>query len=110
MSRFLHILALLLFVSKYVVSAPSCVLVVKDVAPCLEYLQGKGASPECCQGVNDLRGYAKTKEDRTAICSCVKQALSSYKYDPKLIPLLPKKCGSNLELPPVDKDYDCSKA
>ncbi|KAH6779973.1 hypothetical protein C2S52_011210 [Perilla frutescens var. hirtella] len=111
MSRLFYSIAiLLLFVSKSVVSVPSCPDVIKNVAPCLSYLQGKSASPQCCAGVKGLSGMAKNQQDRMAICECVKQALSSYAYDPKRIPLLPKECGAEVVLPPVDKNYDCSKA
>lgn len=109
MSRILYVLVILLLVSKSAVSVPSCGDVVKDLAPCLSYLQGKDPTPQCCAGVKSLKDLTKTKDDRVVSCNCAKEALSKFQYDPSIIPLLPKKCGVDLNLPPIDKNFDCSK-
>ncbi|PIN02169.1 hypothetical protein CDL12_25313 [Handroanthus impetiginosus] len=110
MSRVLCVLFFLVLVSKSTVSALQCQKVIADLAPCLSYLQGKAdVSPQCCSGVKDLKAIAKTKADRVDTCNCGKQALSKFDYDPKRIPLLPKKCGVDATMPPIDKNYNCAK-
>ncbi|KAI3444423.1 hypothetical protein Pfo_001088 [Paulownia fortunei] len=110
MSRLLYVLVLVfvLLISKSADSVPSCGEVVKDLSPCLSYLQGKDPTPQCCSGVKGLKTIAKTKADRVATCNCGKQALSKFNYDPKRLPLLPKKCGVDLNMPAIDKNFDCS--
>uniref|UniRef100_A0A5B7CDB5 Non-specific lipid-transfer protein n=1 Tax=Davidia involucrata TaxID=16924 RepID=A0A5B7CDB5_DAVIN len=104
------LVCILLLVSRSgAVSVPSCSMVAEELAPCLSYLQGSEPSSACCGGVKDMGSKAKTKADLVAICNCGKIALSTIKYDPNRIPLLPKKCGVSLSLPPIDTHTDCSK-
>ncbi|XP_059636113.1 non-specific lipid-transfer protein-like [Cornus florida] len=103
------VVTILLLVSRSAMSAPSCAVVSTTLAPCLTYLQGSDPSDACCAGIKSLSATAKTKDDRVAICNCGKVALSKLKYDPSRIPPLPKKCGVNLSLPPIDSHTDCSK-
>lgn len=109
MSRLLYVFTTLLLVSKTALSAPSCLVVVNDLTPCLDYLKGKEPTKQCCAGLKDLKAMMKTKDDRVAVCKCTKDVLKSFTYDPKIIPALPKKCGVDLVLPPIDKKYDCTK-
>lgn len=52
----------------------------------------------------------KSQADRTAVCNCLKTVLSSIgSYDKNTLPLLPKKCGSSISLPPIDSKTDCKK-
>lgn len=98
-------------------SAPSCSTVTQDIAPCLSFLKGKHhiddenkPSKECCSGVKELSLKAKTKQDRQAICLCIKTALSQIgDYDPSRISLISESCGLSFALPPIDKNTDCSK-
>ncbi|KAL7604810.1 non-specific lipid-transfer protein [Lactuca sativa] len=91
----------------------SCARLATMLAPCVGYISGQQPSRPsnfCCLSVKNLKGMMKTKDDRVVICNCVKQAISVIKFDPKRIPLLPEKCDINdIQLPPVDKDYDCEK-
>ncbi|XP_011093744.1 non-specific lipid-transfer protein-like [Sesamum indicum] len=109
MSRVFYVLVFLLLISKSVVSVPSCAEVVRDLSPCLKFLQGKDVTPQCCSGLKNLAAIAKTKADRVASCDCGKQALSHFDYDPKRFPLLPKKCGVDYNMPAIDKNFNCSK-
>ncbi|KAL6493952.1 hypothetical protein OROGR_031861 [Orobanche gracilis] len=111
MTRVLCVLFAVLLIAKPALSVPSCAEVVMDLAPCLSFLQGKSnnPTPQCCDGVKALKSIEKTKEDRVASCNCGKQALSMYNYDPNKLPLLPKQCAVDFNLPAIDKNFDCSK-
>lgn len=89
----------------------SCSEVAKQIGPCANYLkEGTKPSQVCCNGVKYLDGNVKSKQDRVAVCNCVKNALSDMgKYDPNRIAQLPKQCGLNINLPPVDGNTDCNK-
>lgn len=96
----------------------SCIPVAQELSPCLGFIKGTSASgfggdnpsPSCCNGVKKLAGDAKTKNDRVALCECIKTSLSMIgAYDPSRIPLIPKNCGIPVEIPPIDKSTDCSK-
>ncbi|KAK6158869.1 hypothetical protein DH2020_006183 [Rehmannia glutinosa] len=111
MSRLLYFLVVLvLLVSKSAVSVPSCEEVVKDLTPCLGFLVGNTnvPTPQCCAGIKALKDIVKTQPDRVASCNCGKQALSNFNYDPNRLPLLPKQCGVDLNMPAIDKNFDCS--
>ncbi|KAJ7962566.1 Non-specific lipid-transfer protein [Quillaja saponaria] len=117
MSHLGGLLFIILFLSRSSAqTATSCTSVTPEISPCLSFVKGGGAdandpSSNCCNGVKDLSGKATTKSDRTAVCNCIKQALSSIgQYDPSRISQLPKACGISLNLPPIDRNTDCSKA
>ncbi|KAL3829752.1 hypothetical protein ACJIZ3_018554 [Penstemon smallii] len=111
MARFLSVIVLLLIISKSALSVPSCGEVVSDLAPCLRFLRGKETKPRarCCSGVKELKGLAKTKADRVAICNCGKKAGSNFEIDSKKVTILPKKCGVDIKMPAIGKNFDCSK-
>ncbi|KAI3719535.1 hypothetical protein L6452_20437 [Arctium lappa] len=103
-------IGLLLVSRKPVVFAvPSCTWVKPMLAPCLGYINGQEPSSLCCSAVESIKAMEKTKSDRVAICNCVKQATKMITYNPKRLPLLPKKCGVDLKFPPIGHDYDCKK-
>ncbi|KAI3743974.1 hypothetical protein L1987_57046 [Smallanthus sonchifolius] len=89
--------------------APNCVWVAPMLAPCLGFINGQEPSNLCCMSVENINIMGRTKDDRVAICECVKQVARLITFDPHRIPLLPKKCRVNSSFPPVDKDYDCGK-
>ncbi|XP_057981252.1 non-specific lipid-transfer protein-like [Malania oleifera] len=108
--------AMLMLLSRSVtMSAPSCSSVVVELTPCLAFLKGSmlgGGQPSgsCCSGVKEISGKTKSKQDTEAVCQCIKQALShAGSYSPSRIPLLSKKCGVEITLPPINKNTDCSK-
>ncbi|KAL8499698.1 hypothetical protein ACS0TY_019610 [Phlomoides rotata] len=110
MSRLLYVFTTaLLLVSTSALSVPSCLTVVNNITPCLNYLRGKNPTAKCCAGVKNLKDAMKTKADQVAVCTCTQDVLKGFTYDPKIIPALPKKCGVSLVLPPIDKNYDCKK-
>ena len=91
---------------------PSCPRVVGEVASCLAFLRKNGPakpSQRCCQGVKKVNGMAKTRNDRIAICECIKGTLVNIDYDPKRVPVLGKQCGSTFDLPPVDRKTNCNQ-
>nr|AWN82508.1 cyclic nucleotide-gated channel 7 [Nicotiana tabacum] len=113
MARFLVFLALaLVIISKKgaLGAPPSCPTVTTQLAPCLSYIQGGGdPSVPCCTGINNIYELAKTKEDRVAICNCLKTAFThAGNVNPTLVAQLPKKCGISFNMPPIDKNYDCN--
>ncbi|XP_052193795.1 non-specific lipid-transfer protein-like [Diospyros lotus] len=94
-------------------AAPSCGIVSTALAPCLSFVKGDDSrarpSDACCAGVKKISELAKSHDDRVAVCNCGKAALSMIgDYDPSLIPLIPQQCGVAIDLPPIDKDFDCS--
>lgn len=96
-------------------SAAACNEVIAELTPCAAFVKkGGSSSPSsaCCSGVKDLSNIAKTKSDREAICRCFKKLLPAVgsSYDPSRIPLLPKKCGVPINLPPLDSKTDCTKS
>ncbi|XVE77270.1 hypothetical protein DITRI_Ditri13aG0048800 [Diplodiscus trichospermus] len=113
--NFLAMLVLLITASplEEILAAPACVDVTKAVTPCLEFVRGKDGAdppPACCSGANYLAGQAKTKDDKQAICECLKGVLPNIgPYDPSRVPLIAKKCGVDIEIPPITAETDCSK-
>ncbi|KAG2720554.1 hypothetical protein I3843_02G032200 [Carya illinoinensis] len=92
--------------------AASCADVITKLTPCLPFIQGKQDKPstQCCGGATGLVDAAKTKQDRQAICECIKKAGSSAgKVDLSRISQLVKDCGLKIKLPPISKDTDCSQ-
>ncbi|OIT22519.1 PREDICTED: non-specific lipid-transfer protein 1-like [Nicotiana attenuata] len=118
MARFLVFLALALVVTALSNDAlgapPSCQTVTTQLAPCLSYIQrsakgGDNPSVPCCTGIDNIYQLAKTKEDRVAICNCLKTAfIHAGNVNPTLVAELPKKCGISFNMPPIDKNYDCN--
>ncbi|KAI3853648.1 hypothetical protein MKW98_025165 [Papaver atlanticum] len=51
--------------------------VAGKVGSCLGYLRGGVLDPDCCPGVVDLLAMAKTKDDRQAVCRCLKYAVQT---------------------------------
>ncbi|KAI3818508.1 hypothetical protein L1987_12317 [Smallanthus sonchifolius] len=90
-------------------AAPNCARVGRIMAPCTGFLRGQEPSGLCCSSVKKLNDMQKTKEDRVAICNCIKQVTRTIPYDPNRIPLLSKKCGIDATFPPIDKNYNCAK-
>ncbi|KAK6919994.1 hypothetical protein RJ641_015898 [Dillenia turbinata] len=110
-------LALLLVASSYAtngenesdVSALSYGTVDAELAPCLSYIKNRTISG-LLYWVKNVAGQAKSKGDRQAICNCIKQRVGGIgSYDVSRMPQIPKKCGASVNLPPIDKNCDCSK-
>ncbi|KAI3952808.1 hypothetical protein MKX01_006851 [Papaver californicum] len=55
----------------------SCSDVTVKMAPCLGYLLGGVASPNCCPNVRALLSMAKSTPDRQAACGCLKNSAKS---------------------------------
>ncbi|OMO64296.1 Plant lipid transfer protein/Par allergen [Corchorus capsularis] len=114
MTRFINFLVLLALSTTLAIAeiplAPSCGEVTMAVAPCLTFLKGaETPSPGCCSGAQKLAKQASTKADREAVCGCLKNSLSKIgSYDPQRVPLIAKKCGVNMNIPPITSKTDCS--
>ncbi|KAI3449266.1 hypothetical protein Pfo_005931, partial [Paulownia fortunei] len=95
-------------------AAPSCTTIDSKLVSCVTYIEGHimvGPSSACCAGVEAIVAEATTKKDQVAICKCLKVALVQLG---NLVVLdrfsdLPKECGIPIILPPIDKNFDCSK-
>uniref|UniRef100_A0A251RTG5 Non-specific lipid-transfer protein n=1 Tax=Helianthus annuus TaxID=4232 RepID=A0A251RTG5_HELAN len=87
---------------------PTCSRVGRILAPCTGFLNGQEPTSLCCSSVKKLHDAGKTKNDRVAICNCIKQVTKSIPYDAKRIPLMSTKCGVKPEFPPIDKNYNCA--
>ncbi|BBH03468.1 lipid transfer protein 4 [Prunus dulcis] len=91
---------------------PSCPDITYQLGPCVSYLLQIEVAPPpaCCDGVKYLSQYSSDKEDREAICSCIKGAASMMGLtDFPLISALPNTCGVSVKLPPISSDIDCSQ-
>ncbi|KAM0017098.1 putative plant non-specific lipid-transfer protein/Par allergen [Helianthus debilis subsp. tardiflorus] len=87
---------------------PTCSRVGRILAPCTGFLNGQEPTSLCCSSVKKLHDSGKNRNDRVAICNCIKQVTKSIPYDSKRIPLMSKKCGVKPEFPPIDKNYNCA--
>ncbi|GMP43780.1 hypothetical protein CsSME_00013013 [Camellia sinensis var. sinensis] len=97
-----------------------CARVAAELSPCLPYIigisnhsvsdTGKGPKMACCAGVKDIARLAKEGNDRKSICRCIQIAMLLVGFvDPKRITELPKICGVCVNIPPIDKNFDCDK-
>ncbi|CAB4280133.1 unnamed protein product [Prunus armeniaca] len=92
--------------------APSCPDITYQLGPCISYLLQIEVAPPpaCCDGVKYLSQYSSDKEDREAICWCIKGAASMMGLtDFPLISALPNTCGVSVKLPPISSEIDCSQ-
>ncbi|XP_059651016.1 non-specific lipid-transfer protein 8-like [Cornus florida] len=107
---FMSILMLLLLLAPSSEAAIACSDVIKDLRPCLSYLQsGSGKPPAtCCAGVSALASAAKTTADKQTACNCIKNATSKVSVKPELAKALPSNCGISLSFT-VSPNVDCSK-
>ncbi|KAJ4770509.1 Non-specific lipid-transfer protein [Rhynchospora pubera] len=93
---------LLLVVMTYAMFEPCQALTCQDVttslAPCANYLTGKGtATQQCCGGVRKLNGLANNTVNRRFACNCMKDnagRLKGLRYE--RINQLPGQCGVGL--------------
>lgn len=91
-------------------AAITCSDVIKDLRPCVSYLQsgsGKPPSP-CCAGVSALSSAATTTADKQTACNCIKNASKNLKVNTGLAQALPGNCGVSLPYT-VSPTVDCSK-
>ncbi|XP_073298706.1 non-specific lipid-transfer protein 1-like [Primulina huaijiensis] len=89
----------------------SCNSVLTTLSPCLNFVLVGGAVPptECCYGVKSVANAASTKEDRQAVCSCLKSVAGS--SIPSIInnaAELPGKCGVSIPYI-ISPSTDCSR-
>ncbi|XP_073017335.1 non-specific lipid-transfer protein 1-like [Primulina eburnea] len=89
----------------------SCNSVLTTLSPCLNFVLVGGAVPptDCCYGVKSVANAATTKEDRQAVCSCLKSVASS--ATPSIInnaAELPGKCGVSIPYN-ISPSTDCSR-
>ncbi|XP_057979988.1 non-specific lipid-transfer protein 8-like [Malania oleifera] len=91
-------------------AAISCSDVVKDLRPCVNYLQnGSGKPPPaCCAGASTLASAASSSENKKAACSCIKSAAQQISIKTDLAKALPGNCGISLPFT-VSPNVDCSK-
>ncbi|RHN46676.1 putative plant lipid transfer protein/Par allergen [Medicago truncatula] len=78
---------------------------------CLPYVAHPTPSPpqNCCAAVLDVTGQAITREDRQAVCSCLKGLMNGIPgLDLTALASLPKVCGANIGYE-ISPDMDCSK-
>ncbi|GAV69099.1 Tryp_alpha_amyl domain-containing protein, partial [Cephalotus follicularis] len=90
--------------------AISCSDVLKDLSPCVKYLQnGSGMPPAaCCTGASTLASAATTSADKKTACGCIKAAAQQLNPNAQLAQALPGNCGITLPFT-VSPNVDCSK-
>ncbi|XP_073148257.1 non-specific lipid-transfer protein 1-like [Henckelia pumila] len=92
-------------------AAIPCNSVLTALSPCLNFVVVGGSVPpaECCYGVRSVYNAAAAKEDRQAVCSCLKSVASS--APPSMIinaAEIPGKCGVSISFA-ISPSTDCSK-
>ncbi|XP_051148227.1 non-specific lipid-transfer protein 1-like [Andrographis paniculata] len=104
--------AAILAVSSVSEAAVNCGRVDLALAPCLNYLRGRGGnypSKPCCDGVRAVKGMVGSPADRRAACNCVKAAANRYAdLKDAAAQSLAGKCGVQLSIP-VSRYVDCNK-
>jgi len=78
---------------------------------CLSYVAYPTPSPPqpCCAAVLDVTAQAITREDRQAVCSCLKGLMSGIPgLDLISLAALPSVCSANIGYT-ISPDMDCSK-
>ncbi|KAK4483527.1 hypothetical protein RD792_010724 [Penstemon davidsonii] len=119
MAHILQTLAILVLLSPTTTiggaAAPSCATIESELSSCVAYIVDRmmeSPSPTCCSGVKSIAGQVSSKQDAVAVCNCIKAVLVQLgnQVVPGRVSDLPKKCGVPINLPPIDKNYDCSKS
>ncbi|XP_073148472.1 non-specific lipid-transfer protein 1-like [Henckelia pumila] len=92
-------------------AAVQCTSVLNTLSPCLNFVLFGGSVPpaECCNGVRSVFNAAATKEDRQAVCTCLKSLVES--ATPGMIKNaaeIPGKCGVPISFV-ISPSIDCSK-
>ncbi|KAK7390222.1 hypothetical protein VNO78_25521 [Psophocarpus tetragonolobus] len=92
----------------------TCGQVVSNLTPCISYVVYGGATVpgQCCNGIRNLNSMARTKQDRQAVCNCIKNGVRNSgftysKYNLNLAASLPKKCRVNIPYQ-ISPDTDCA--
>ena len=89
----------------------TCEEVNNSLIPCIPYISGGVDSPPqpCCDGIKNLISEATSKEDRQAVCECIKAGLKNLPgYLLGKVQSLPKKCGVSLPFE-ISPSIDCTK-
>lgn len=112
MSHVTKIVAFLVIVlvSESVMGAPDCVSILRRIDPCLPYLvqnPGREDSPSkaCCDGVATLSIMPNVKDE----CECIKASVLLTPVDLPRFAALPSVCGTDLKIPTISGDMDCSQ-
>ncbi|XP_065862176.1 non-specific lipid-transfer protein 1-like [Euphorbia lathyris] len=76
----------------------TCGQVSGALSPCINYLKSGGApTPQCCAGLRNINGAAKTTADRQQACNCLKSAARTIPgLNPANAQSLPGKCNVNI--------------
>ncbi|PIA30427.1 hypothetical protein AQUCO_05500001v1 [Aquilegia coerulea] len=91
------------------IEAFTCVELAMKVIPCASFVIGSAVqpSPECCNGVKQLKTMLVTRNDKRAMCNCLKMAASAFpKLKDEAITSLPAKCGAPLPFT-ISKNMNC---
>ncbi|PIA34124.1 hypothetical protein AQUCO_03900205v1 [Aquilegia coerulea] len=92
------------------IEAFNCAEIAMKVTSCAPFVIGSAVqpSPECCNGVKQLKAMMVTKNDKREICNCLKIAASAYpKLKDAAIAALPAKCGAPLPFT-ISKNMNCN--
>ncbi|CAN6445813.1 unnamed protein product [Victoria cruziana] len=92
-------------------STLDCESLYRTVGDCLPYVTGIADRPfpVCCDGVHQLRGILRTREDMVKSCECLKAKASGLRHlKESNLGSLPMACGLQLHRP-ISLDMDCSK-
>ncbi|GAB4827293.1 hypothetical protein Ancab_034182 [Ancistrocladus abbreviatus] len=104
------LITMIILVAK-TVSAVTCQEVISAMAPCSGYLKGKDPPPPseaCCSSCRNLLQQSQTKEERRALCQCLKETGPKVGVVPERIKQLTEHC--KLQLPfPTTPEFDCDK-
>ncbi|CAL1410390.1 unnamed protein product [Linum trigynum] len=89
----------------------TCSQVAADVAPCFNYITGRGPLvPACCGGIRSLKAAAGSTPERQAACRCLKALLIGGVPGVNfgIAGGLPNRCGV-VSPAPVSPTVDCNR-
>ncbi|GAB4827294.1 hypothetical protein Ancab_034183 [Ancistrocladus abbreviatus] len=92
-------------------SAITCQEAISILAPCSGYLKGKDPAPPsgaCCSSCHSLQQSCHTKEERKAVCLCLKATGPKIGVFPERAKQLTGYCKLPLSVP-ITPDIDCEK-
>lgn len=112
----LAIVCLVTFGPKAEAAVTSCGPVVTSLYPCVSYIMNGGntvPAAQCCNGIRNLNTMAQTTNDRRAVCTCIKNAVSQSGFSYTNLNLnlaagLPRKCGVNIPYQ-ISPNTDCNR-
>lgn len=97
--------------SSMVIADQLCVALFRRVfEPCETYFKdGKTRADVCCLGAEWYKKKGETRNDRVALCGCMKLYWADNTNGARLVRDLFKARNVDKDFPVIDKNFDCNK-